>query len=804
MAIEIPSDWPPRGWAEVPPSARLRTSSATETRYWQVAGWSSVREITSSALPGQVRHKTGLSIGTGKATLVRTESLDLPWKQRAVFGLTGADAAIEIAPPGGTRIPTGQFRVADVEGDLTSPAVDVDLDEKQIEGATKSANVPGSTWQSWSQIDDTDADPAWFIEQLAQQMGYGVGRRPGESLESGFTDYRPILDIPFQGSLVPVYPPDLDFTEIAPQLATFGDFEGQGLLGVTGVERDGVGDSAYIEYRTGAPIVRYSLITMDLVGDLQMQWDHNDTQGVLSLGIVSQADLEIPLEELELRIFSWGDTGAYNGVQTLTVNMPIPEDRPYGIQVHWEVIGNGTAYTSSRVRIRRGPDTPWSAWLNHTMTNTLRDNGDPYEFELNIGDGPFEDVQGRLARVTVMDTEGFQLDAVDDLAGAMWRNTSGVNGRIFLEPLYGTVTSPWLDPDLTVWGAMQAIVNAWMGALITDVYGNLHLINRYSLVGVGTGQEKTVDVGRSFEDLPWVMSYTDQADRLVVRYRPVVKVRTTWPSVIPVVWEATEVITLPPGVTEIFVDLNYVFPVDLKLIPFAQKGTANESFYHTWDAWTRADGTGTRATPNDMIQMRVDRLSSSTWKVYVVNLTAAPLYMVDNTGSPYLKLRSSFYWDQSVEQTVERGVGPGDATNALEVDLSTYVQNETDANLLTDFLWGRVNARTWRAKTVNQVPDYSLDLGDVREAIHSRTGLRTNVLVTKVDFAGEPGSVVQKIEFITLPPTWEDFDEVWGVEYHTSPPGSWNEFDALWDNYTWDDFDRAPTATTVAQIEESM
>lgn len=199
--------------------------------------------------------------------------------------------------------------------------------------------------------------------------------------------------------------------------------------------------------------------------------------------------------------------------------------------------------------------------------------------------------------------------------------------------------------------------------------------------------------------------------------------------------------------------------------------------------------------------MRIDRVTSSTWKVYIDNRTASPFHMVDNTGTPWLKLRSSWWYDQTQEQVIERGAASTDAKNPIEIDLSNYVQNEEDANALADFIWSRVNRRSWKATTVNSVPDYRLDLGDVIEIVHSRTGVRSNAIVTKIDLAGDQGSLTQKIDLTLIPSTWEDFDEAWA---NALPGDDWITFDALWAPYTWDDFDRTPTATTVAQIEEGM
>jgi len=214
MAIEIPADWPVRRWHEDTPLAHLETiatdaPSGQAPKRWEVASWETTREIASSSLPGQVRHKTGLSVGTGKA-LVKRDSTDYPWRQSDVYGLTGSAAQILIAPQGSTEIPTGQFRVVPIEGDITTLGVDVDLDERQIRGRDKTANVLGEQWNSAAQFEAALADPSWLVAELAQQMGYGVAVLPGGTLPDGSV-YRPVLDAPLQGSMAPEHPQGIEY-----------------------------------------------------------------------------------------------------------------------------------------------------------------------------------------------------------------------------------------------------------------------------------------------------------------------------------------------------------------------------------------------------------------------------------------------------------------------------------------------------------------------------------------------------------------------------------------------------------------
>lgn len=787
MVIEIPDDWPTQTWAENAPLGHLETidsdaASGIDPTRWKVASWATTREIRSASLPGQVRHQTGLSIGTGKA-LVKRQSDDFPWKQRDVYALTGQDAQILIAPEGSTEIPTGQFRVAEINGDLTTLGVQVDLDEKTLDGAEQTPGVLDFPWFqgiTQEQINQLERDPIWLVAELAEQMGYHNGPAP----IPGQGGYIPIVDIPFHGSIVSRYRNDVRFNTSD----TMAWGESQGVVGLTGANDSTIS----IIYETSNVVPQKFVYTMDVDdGAMKMEWNDVLTNGRLGIWVTThEGD-----STLDLQIYS---TGA-NGTNNTTTNQPGLDitrnpDIPNRVQVEVTLTATATGYNSASVRVRRR-DGFWFGPYVHTMTNQLSRVND---HNLDLGLVTTGGETNFLANFSMVDGNATSAAVQTSLLTTQ----GGSQGFIYLEPLGGTIISPWLNPDLSVWSTMQAIVEAWQGALITDVYGDLKVLNRFTLSGLNDlQQERIVDVGMRFEDLPWVMNWSDQADRLVVRYRPVVEqISESGQTGFPYIYEFQDIIIARPGANNAFFTLDYIYAPDLKLYPFNRKDNDN-GFYHVWDAYRYNNGSGAHINPGDDIGLRIDRVTSSTWKVFIDNRTASPFHMVDNTGTPWLKIRSSWWYDQTVEQTLERGLSASDAKNALEIDLSNYVQNEEDANDLADFIWGRVNQRAWRAATVNTIPDYQADLGDVIEIQHERTGVRSNAIVTKIDLEGKPGQVTQKLDLTLIPPTWEDFDEAWA---NALPSSTWNTFDALWDDYTWDDFDRTPTATTVAQIEEGM
>jgi hypothetical protein len=788
MAIEIPDDWPAQSWAEVAPVAHLETidkdaPDGTEPVRWKVSQWSSTREIKSASLPGQVRHQTGLSIGTGNA-LVKRQPDDFPWKQSLVYDLTGQSAQILLAPEHKTEIPTGQFRVADINGTLTTLGVQTELEERSIEGAEQAPAVLDFPWHgdiSQEEINQLARDPIWLVAELAEQMGYTNGSAP----IPGQGGYVPILDVPFHGSLVSRYRNDVRF--FTTDTLAWG--ESEGVTGLTGASDNSIG----IDYRVDQPVPQKFVFTMDADdGEIDVVWEDVGTFGRLGIRVE-------PIEGnslLHLQIYSTGYNGSNNTITTHNaLDITRNPDIPNRIQVEVTLTASSDfSWGSASIRLRRR-DGFWFGPYVHAMPNGLnRQNDHSLVPKLFVSGGR----TGFLANFSMVDGNTTSAQVQTDLL----TTRGGSQGFIYLEPLGGTIISPWLDPSLSVWATMQAIVEAWQGALITDVYGDLKVLNRFTLTGVNDLQpEEIVDIGLRFEDLPWSMDYRDQADRLVVKYRPVVEQKAdVGQSTLPIVYEFQDIIIAYPGANNAFFTLDYIYPTDLKLLPFNRKDVDN-GVYHVWDAYRYNNGTGAHIAPGDDIGLRIDRVTSSTWKVYIDNRTASPFHMVDNTGTPWLKLRSSWWYDQTQEQVIERGATATDARNPIEIDLSNYVQNEEDANALADFIWSRVNRRSWKATTINAVPDYRLDLGDVIEIVHSRTGVRSNAIVTKIDLAGDQGSLTQKIDLTLIPSTWEDFDEAWA---NALPGDDWITFDALWAPYTWDDFDRTPTATTVAQIEEGM
>jgi hypothetical protein len=786
MNIEIPDDWPARRSAEETPLAHLETlakdaPSGTVPTRWQVAEWSSTREISSPALPGQIRHKTGLSIGSGQALIVR-DSNDYPWKQRDVYRLTGSAAELLIAPEGATEIPTGQFRVAEVEGDITTRGVDVDLDERTSLGRDKVAAAvrmgEGSFLVSNSQ---SIFDPAGLVAELTRQMGYAVGP------VAGVDGYLPILDVPFQGSIAPAYPKDIEFGVFLDVSDAPAYVEMDSRIAMTPA---GEGSTA-VRYDPNGPMPSSILLTMDLQGEATVNfYNEANNNGVLAVDIIKMGNLRRAV------VRSRGVNGTFNPETAVAATVPIDQTRPHGIQIELDLTDDGTNYTGVRVRVRTGPGT-WSGWSTAPWPNPIGPVGMDFfnyvtpNFKPELSEG----VQDRISRFSMVDLNSANTMSADEI----WTTNAGPVGRLYLEPLFGTMVSPWLSPDLKVWGALQAIVDAWQGALITDVHGDLHLLNRNTLTGVGIGAERVIDAGLTFEDLPWAMNHADRADRLELKYRPAEGTDTfeSWEQV-RTVYQAQDVIVLYPGENEVFFSTEYEYVVGAERLQFVRADDPFADEYHSWDAHRYNNGTGGRISPSGL-SFSLRQVTTATWVVTIVNSTGQPCHLVDSTGQPSLTIRTLFYYFQPFVVTVERGLPATQARHSLTIDADNYIQTEADAEMIADFIWSRVNTRSWRADRVNVVPDYRLDLGDVVEVVHARTQMKSNALVTRVHLDGVPGRVGQQVDLVLIPPTWEDADEAWAAAGWT-----WDDFDALWSSHDWQTFDRVPTATTEAEIQEAL
>ena len=142
------------------------------------------REIVAASLPGQVRGKTGFSIGTASVTVAQPKRQFVPWSPSSDRIIGAGDEAELFAwdERADERAPLGRWRVAKPAGALTSSQVAVELDESQARGRSLPNRLPTIAGP---------VDPVWIVDQLARQMGYYSTPKPTATT---------VLDVPLCGS----------------------------------------------------------------------------------------------------------------------------------------------------------------------------------------------------------------------------------------------------------------------------------------------------------------------------------------------------------------------------------------------------------------------------------------------------------------------------------------------------------------------------------------------------------------------------------------------------------------------------
>lgn len=130
----------------------------------RVFGFTVERQIVAANMPGQVRGRTGFSIGTASVSIRQAEGRPLaPWAQsdRRITAGQSCDLYAQDSASG-QRFGLGAWQVQSPDGSLSRADVGVELIESQYAGRKADARLPVAR----------DVDPAWIIDQLARQAGF--------------------------------------------------------------------------------------------------------------------------------------------------------------------------------------------------------------------------------------------------------------------------------------------------------------------------------------------------------------------------------------------------------------------------------------------------------------------------------------------------------------------------------------------------------------------------------------------------------------------------------------------------------
>lgn len=130
----------------------------------RVDDFSVEREIVAANLPGQVRARSGFSIGDARAVVAQAKGRPVaPWARADRRVEAGAECLLYAQDEAsGERWPLGAWQVKEPSGSLSSAQVSVQLIESQYAGRKTDARLPVTR----------DVDPAWIVDQLARQAGF--------------------------------------------------------------------------------------------------------------------------------------------------------------------------------------------------------------------------------------------------------------------------------------------------------------------------------------------------------------------------------------------------------------------------------------------------------------------------------------------------------------------------------------------------------------------------------------------------------------------------------------------------------
>lgn len=746
--MSLPAGWPaprdvetlPVVWLKMDGSAWPPADGDRPAGLVPVGTWSMERELVGSLLPGNVRARTGLSVGAASASIAQMAVAPLaPWAvdddRRVTVGHPVDLYAAHDGHDDPIRVDLGDWVVAPTSGALLSPSVDIDLVERQgLNRTSLEHRLPTPLARIFTA---TLTELAWMPTTLAAQLGYHAVPPPVPST---------ILAVPAQGHVAALQGPGLPQVDTLTPAGPGGWDRSTGPIGAhrflqfkyligSGEWLTAAGQSVYLTVNYGGTVEFWSEFTT-----------------AAGFGIALR-----PGGVLAVRV-NPGSVGTWATGTFAAGDDPVHPNR---VQVQIERTGT-TSSMGVRVRARSSATAAWSAWI--TAPNTMA----PQTFTGLMIDTPDTSVDDAFSALQITTSADPKLWAAPNAD---------------IDPLGVLVGAPWLPATTDAWTGIQEVCEAALGACWVTRDKTLMVRDRNYLAGVDRPAVE-FDVARHASDIAWTMDPADTADRLVVTYQPMVTVQALIGSTPAFdVWSSDTVLRVPAGGTvKVVVELGG--PVEAQIAPWVPAWDPTQEFFSTWSAFPNPDGTGAHAV-DGALAIAVEWVNTGRMVLSVTNTTGTPLYTVDATGQPCLFARVWSRIDQNDPDLVVRGVSESRATNPLTIDLGRHVQRAQDAEAIADFIWARVSTPMWRADSVGVKLDFSHDIGEVLHLVHERSGLDVKALVTKVSYGGSPGQVSQSLDLVLLPPTWSDFDEAWVGK-------TWDDFDALWSAATWNDFDRHP------------
>lgn len=722
----------------------------------EVSQWSTTRELVGSVLPGNLRTRSGLSIGTASVAVRNPDPITrTPWASNGARIRRGGEVSLA-AEVTGEVWPMGSWLIGEATGSLRSAEVPMSLRESSFRGRGDSRSVRNLL----PVVPATPVEPAWMVDALARQVGWWTTPAPVESC---------LASLPLNGAVWSELSDYVAFPLDGTVPKRWGGVRGAlGPIGDWGVYLV----MAVISYRLTGGVLRPTYDPV-LIDDTPLYVTLCATGGptLIRFGYgATDPQLRIDPDDATLEVRSssssaWVSVGYVPGLD------PNNLDR---VQIEVQRSGSPTdpdsefdfrgTYGPIRARARSSQSAAWSAWAVDSTTVA--------------GNAVSELIMGSTA-ADGGSAAGVQVTREAD--PALWAPATA-----HIEPLGngGLMPSPWLASDVDVWSGIQAVCAAWLGAAWVDAAGILICRNRSYLAGlVPPSSVPVLDVGTRVEDLPWTLDPADEADRLTVTYAPVDILTLAYDPdaenwsgtgsgnmVAPLLWESSEAVQIGPGETiTIKADVEnlgvaagvYQQPYGLTQnwwsAEVAQDGHWQVS---SWNARPNRDGTG--AIPGEgALQVTSRQVSAGRVLIEIRNRTGSALWTVDGKGNPWLRMRVVGMTSQANAAVVTRGLPEEQAVNPMAIDLGRLVQRQADAEAIADYLWGRARNPGYRVASLRVVPDWRRDIGDVIYLTHGRSGLAQKALITKVAMAGKPGEVTQHLDVVLLPVTYADHTDYW-------------------------------------------
>lgn len=768
----------------------------------RVGQWSVEREIVGNMLPGQVRARSGLSVGSASARIPQTAEPMTPWSPQAgqrVVPRGAAELFLAETHDGPVEQRLGEWVINPVSGALTSAEVALELVEASSVGKKPEHTLPTSPISDHL---EGVSDASWVVAQLAAQLGYGDAPVPE----------KPLIFVPFTGSPLPSSG-ILGALDVRPTSADPWEpwsYRNQAVEYTYGTENNVYGLDVTIRsnWFSGA---RFFFARSDYAPDVapsgRVTVAFTFSGGDVRL-ILGPPEVEFYWYPAEVIIREYGSFGVRNDSHPSTtfVNGTYSHNQdpnlPGRVEVQierilgWHSFGEYELWEATRVRVRSSGSSAWSAWVTSNSSPSTPAGQD------HLRTAAIPTVIG--LRKDFGFISNFSVTAEPD--PGTWVLPEK---RLDIERLGKSFVVPYLDGHTSPWDGIQEVCGATLGAAWLDWEGTLKVRNSTYLTDTywwAPEPSKVIDVDMRLEDIKWVTDPDETADRLEVTYYPL-DVEGTKGSLLeqvsPIVWQAEEAYEVRPGETievigytasPLIAPMVFRSEVDpaqrlwqwTTWAPIWNPDGRPPKMLATWSALPNRNGSG--AIPGDGA-LTVDSrpLSLSRLLIRITNNTNQTLYTVDANGNPHLIYRQSEASFQENTAVVVRGVPrEEDSVLPLKVDLTRIVQTKDFAEQAADHIWQRVSGVRWRAESVRIVLDWSLDIGDIVRLQHPQTSLDVKALVTRVALEGSPGEIAQTVDFVILDKTWIEFDKEW--ENFT-----WDDFDATWAGQTWDDFDRNPT-----------